>query len=99
MDLLIENQGITDESGAVQILPVHIHGCNLVVIIGSVVVNAFVSVAAGGINRNFVLIFLSLAAASLLVHTAKNVEELADTLFLGLAGYGVHLHKAGSDKP
>ena len=77
MDLLIENQGITDESGAVQILPVHIHGCNLVVIIGSVVVNAFVSVAAGGIDGD--LIFAAyIAAAPLLIHRAQNVEKLAD---------------------
>ena len=55
-----------------------VHGGNLMVVVGGVVVNATIRVAAGGVDGDFVLVFAQTHAAPGLGHGAKNVEKLAD---------------------
>ena len=98
-DTLLRNRGIADKAPALQVLPVHIHADNAVVIIGGVVVNAPVRVAAGGIEGDLVFSLSQMAAAALLVHGAENVEELADALLLALSAPGIQLRKGHPDKP
>ena len=69
-NLLALHQRIAGQLAAVQIFPVHIHGGNLVVAVGGVVVNALVGVAAAGVKGDFVLAALQLATAPLLVNRA-----------------------------
>ena len=82
-------QRIMGEGAALQIGAVHIYGGNLRDAVGGVVVDAAGGIAAGGIDGVLVFSLAHLAAATLLVHRAKNVEELADTLFLCFSGDGV----------
>ena len=62
---------IFDKSIAVQILMVHIHCGDLVIFIGSIIVNSLVSIAAGGVNGNFILALGYLTAASLLFYRSQ----------------------------
>ena len=64
---------------------VHINACYLTVFVGGVVVNAFVSVAAGGIDGYFLFALCYLVAASLLVNRTEYMEELAYALRFGAA--------------
>ena len=97
-NLLALHQRIAGQLAAVQIFPVHIHGGNLVVAVGGVVVNALVGVAAAGVKGDFVLAAVQLTAAALLLDRMQNVEKLPDALGLTVTGFGVHPHKGGADK-
>lgn len=66
------------------------------VFIGSVVVDAFCCVTAGGIEGDFIFAFIYFAAASLLIYGAEDVEELADAFWFGVAGSGVHFCEGDS---
>ena len=55
------------------------------VIVGSVIVDAFCCIAAACIDRDLVFSFCDFAAASLLIHAAQNMEELADALLFAIA--------------
>ena len=60
------------------------------VFVGSVVVDAFCCIAAGGVEGDFVFVLVYFAAASLLIYGAEDVEELTDAFEFGVAGSGVH---------
>lgn len=77
-DMLSFYKRIFDKNIAVQILMVHIHCGDLVIFIGSIIVNSLVSIAAGGVNGNFILALGYLTAASLLFYRAQDMEKLAD---------------------
>ena len=85
-NLLGQEQGIARQNIAVQIGFMHIHRSDLMILVGSVVVNAFGGVAAGGVQRYLILTLRHLAAAPLLVYRAENVEKLDDALQLAVAG-------------
>ena len=92
------HQRVAGQLGAVQVFPVHIHSGDLVVAVGRVVINAFVGVAAAGVERDLILAAVQLTAAALLFDRVQDVEELVDTLGLAAAGLGVHTHKGRTDK-
>ena len=54
----------------------HVDCDNLTVVIGPIVVNALVLVAAAGIDRDLIFIRTEAAESALLLDTAKNMEEL-----------------------
>ena len=54
----------------------HIHSGDLAVFIGGVVINAFVGIAAAGVQGNLVLTVVQLAAAALLLYRAENMEKV-----------------------
>ena len=97
-DLLIFNCRILNQHCTIQILLMHIHGGNLVIIISCIIVNSSVRITAGSINRYLMLSVIQFTAAPLLVQRAQNMEKLADTLLLSLPGNRVHLHKHRPDK-
>ena len=68
------------------------------VIVGCIIVNSLVGVAAGRIDRYFVLVLREMATASLLVNRAENVEKLANTLCLALSRKRVHFCKRNAHK-
>ena len=59
---------------------VHMDRRDLVIVIGGVVIDALICIAAGGVNGNLILSVFDFAAATLLIHCAENVEKLADAL-------------------
>ena len=101
VDLLLGDQRIGDKFPAVEVLVMHVDSRDLAVVIGAVIVDTAVHVAAGGVDRDLVLAAAEVAAASLLLHRAKDVEELAHGGVLIVRGAGVELgegdlHKAGA---
>ena len=84
--LLGRYKRIADKGAAIEVFFVHIYCGYLVVIVGCIVVNSFVGVAAGRIDRYFVLVLREMATASLLVNRAENVEKLADAFGFAVAG-------------
>ena len=92
-DLLTLNQRITCKILTVQIFLMHIHAGNLAVFIGGIIVNTFVCVAAGSINRNLILIVSHVDTASLLVYGTQDVEKLADAFRFRISGNGIHFCK------
>ena len=88
------------KGGAVQILMAHRHSGDLAVIVGRVVVDALVSVAAAGVEGDLILAAVELEAAALLLDRAKDVEELAYAAHFIVSRFCVatgerHTHKAG----
>ena len=67
---------------------VHINSGYLAVLIGGVVVNSFVRVAAGGVDCDFVFSLAHVDAAALLGDGAEDVEKLADAFRFRIAVYG-----------
>ena len=78
-DLLLFYQRIGDQLTSCQILPVHIHSADLVIVIGIILVDSLIRITTGGIQRDLILVLPKLAAASLLIHRPQNMEKLADT--------------------
>ena len=72
--------------------------CQTAIIIGGIIIDAAVCIAAGGIDRALVLSVCHLAAAALLLHGAEDVEKLADAPLLRVVGDGVQLCKRGADE-
>ena len=97
-DLPLRHSGIADESVPVQVLPVHVHGGDLPVIVGGVVVDPPVRVPAGGVQGHLIGPVRHLAAAALLLHGAQDVKHLAHALPLSRPGQGVQPGKRGPDK-
>lgn len=77
---------------------VQMHGCDLAVLVGGVIVNALVCVAAGGINCDLILTVPHVNTPPLLGDGAENVKELADAFALALTGDGVELRKGAPHK-
>ena len=90
--------GETHQGVSVQVFPVHIHCGDLMLIVGGVIVNALVGVAATGVNGVFVFARRNLTAALLLLDRAENVEQLADAAGFILLRMGVVSHKCGPHK-
>ena len=98
VDFFFKHEGIAHQEYIVQFFPVHIHRCDLMIIIGRVVINPFVCVAAGSVNRCFIPPIPNLTASSGLMNRAQNVKKLTDAFRFGSAGTGIHLYKSRSDK-
>ena len=62
----------------VQIFAVHVDLSNPAVVVGLVIIDALVLVAAGRVDRDFVLIPAQVAEAPLLLDRAQNVKELGN---------------------
>ena len=62
---------ITYQFGFFQVLVVHIYCGDLVIVVGSVVVNALVEITTRGVYRYFILAVSHFATASLLVNAAE----------------------------
>ena len=75
-------QRVSMQLAAVQVFPVHVHGADLAAVVGGVVVNAPVGVAAGAVDGQLQLSTVQLNAAPLHFHGLEDVEKLADTLLL-----------------
>ena len=67
-DLLLRDQRVTNQCGAVQVLAVHIYGGDLPVFVGGVIVNAARGVAAGGVQGDLILPIAYFTAAALLFY-------------------------------
>ena len=93
MDLFSLHKRIARQRVAIQVFFVHIHRGDLMVVVGRVIVDAFIRVAAGSIDGDLILAIAHIAAAPLLVNRAENMEELADACRFRIRGYGVQLHK------
>ena len=79
-DLLLCYERIGDKRAAVEIFPVQIDRCQTAIIIGGIIIDAAVCIAAGGIDRALVLPVCHLAAAALLLYRAENMEKLANAV-------------------
>lgn len=62
---------------------------DLRVVVGRVVIDALVGVAAGGIDGKVVLAAFQYAAAAGHGYSVQNMEELTYALPLGIAGVGI----------
>ena len=82
---------------AVDVLAVELHGGYLMIVVGGVIIYSLVGVVAGGVN-GYLISAPYLAAASLLIYRAQDMEELADAFSLAAARAGVHLHECTADK-
>ena len=69
-NLLALHQRIGDKLFALQILLVHVHCCDLMIIIRCIIVPPLLCIAAGGIKGNLILAVSYLTASSWLLHTA-----------------------------
>ena len=69
---------VNGNANSVEGYAVLLHCGDLVIFIGSIIVNSLVSIAAGGVNGNFILALGYLTAASLLFYRSQDMEKLAD---------------------
>ncbi len=83
--------------GAVQVGFVHIYGGNLLIVVGRVIVNAFVGVATGRVDGVFVAVFYA-TSAFLLRHAAQNMEKLRHARRFVAVAHRVVEHKCRSHK-
>ena len=67
-DFFFLQHRICDYFHAIQILAMHIHCGNLVIGVGRVVVNTFLCIPTGRIDRNLILILCDFAASALLIY-------------------------------
>ncbi len=82
---------------AVKIFLAHINSGYLMIVIGGVVVNSLVGVAAACV-KGYLKFAAYVAAASLLVYRAEYMEELAYALLLGVSRNGIGSYKGNSYK-
>ena len=75
-----------------------LHGGELPVVVGDVVIGARVRIAAGGVDGAHILPVRQAHAALGLLHRAQDVEKLADLLLLRGAGTGIVQCKGGPDE-
>lgn len=68
------------------------------IIIGSVVENAFFEIVTGAINRMFVFVVADVTTTVLLVDGMENVEELADARHFIIGRKGMGAREAGFHK-
>ena len=93
-DLLSLYQFVGSQLLRVQIGMVHVHRGNLAVLIGRVIINSPVQIAAGAVNRiladrTAVRIRPKPAAAFLLLYRPENLEKLTDARGLRLRSPGI----------
>ena len=97
-DLLLRYKRIHDQVISVQIFISHGNGCQLGVLIGFIIINAFVRVTAAGVIGDLIPIS-HLRAATLLSNTIQNVKELTDTGTLTRVAQRIFFYKGGSNEP
>ena len=90
-NLTFRNWCVCGKFGHVKVGFVHINRTNLMVVIGGVVVDSLVGIAAGSVNCDFILSVCDLTTTSLLVNRTENVEKLAHTLAFAVTRNGVEL--------
>lgn len=83
-DLLFSDRFVTHQLIRVQILPVHIHPGNLMIVISGIIIDSLICVTAGGVNRDLTITILKLAAAPLLVYGIQNMKKLADAFLFAI---------------
>lgn len=91
-------RGIGDQRFRIQILQVHIHSTDLMILIGGVVINSLLGAAAGGIEGDLIC-SVYIAAAAGLIHKAENVKKLADAFRFRASGNGVGTGKCSPGEP
>lgn len=72
--------------------------CEAAVIIGGIIIDTHVRIAAGRVDRALILPFRYFTAAALLLHSSENVEELTDAPLLCAVGDGVQLCERRADE-
>lgn len=92
------HQRIRSKAAAIEILRMHIQSVNRRIIVGTIIVDSFLGIAARGIDGDFIGIFSKLTATSLLFHGSEDMEELADGGFFVFLGDRVHFNKRSADK-
>ncbi len=95
---LIFHRCIGNQFFFIKIFFVHIHPANLMIIVSIIIINSLVCIAAGSVQSNLILVFAELTAASLLIHTAKNVKKLAYAFLLRISGKRIHFYKSRTNK-
>ena len=98
MNLLLSDERIRDQILCVKIFVMHIDGRDLAIVIGAVVIDALIHVAAGGVDCDFIFAFAQVAAAALLFNGAQDMEELADGGVFRFIGDRVQLRESDFDK-
>ena len=98
VNLPIINKGIPNQIHIIQFFFMHTDCRNLMVVVGRIIVDAFVSIAAGSVNGSFILPVPNLTAPSGLRNRPQNMKELADAFPFGGAGNRIHFYKSRSDK-
>ena len=73
-----------DKAAALQILFVHIHGMDLTVTVGGIVVDPPVGIAAGAVNGDLIHIRGKFYTAELHFHGFEDVEKLIDAFAFGI---------------
>ncbi len=68
IDLFIEYKRVPHQEYIIQFLPVHIHRCDLVIVIGRIIVDPLVCVAAGCVDCGFIFPIPDFAATSGLIN-------------------------------
>ena len=75
----------------------HIHGSDLMVSIGGVIVDPLIAITAAGIQGHLKVSISQIRTALLLIYGAQDMEELADAFFLRIARYGIQLYKGDTE--
>ena len=86
MNLLTLHRCIGYQLFPVQILLMHVHSTDLVIVIGSIVVDPLIRITAGSIQGNLVFPLSQPTAPPLLIDTAEDMEKLAYALLLRISG-------------
>ena len=76
----------------------HIHGSDLMVSIGGVIIDPLIPITAAGIQGHLKVSISQIRTALLLIYGAQDMEELADAFFLRIARYGIQLYKGDTDE-
>ena len=94
IDMLSGDNGESYKRVFLKVGFVHINSGDLVIFIGGVIINSFIGVAAGGVKGNLKFSFAHIAAASLLVNGAENMEKLAYAFRLAFSRNGIHFRES-----
>lgn len=97
-DLLLLNKRIANQCIAVQRRFVHVHRCDLAVVVGRVVVYAPCGIAAARVKRDFVFAVFELAASALLLNGSQDMKELADAALFRRFAERMGADKRGANK-
>ena len=92
-------QRIGNQSCRFQIFQEQLHRMDVRIVIGSVVVDPFVRIDAGAVDRVLIVLIIDERTALRLKHRGEDVEELKDALPLGRRRRGIQLHESGADEP
>lgn len=88
----------TGKRFCVEIFRVHVHCADAGIVIGGVIIDATIRIAAGSVDRDLILPLGDLTTAARLLYRAENMKELAHTRILILARYRMRTHKCRTDE-